>query len=188
MKADSTGRITLLLNSVREGGDAAVEDLVGFVYSEMRRIAGNLLNKENRGHTLRATDIVHEAYLRLFDRDALDWKDREHFFASAAMAMRRVLIDHARRKKAGKRIPKDEMISLEVAPEPWQSPDLDLLALDQALDRLAAIDARQARIVELRYFAGLTGDEVAEIMNISRMTVIREWRAARLWLHREMKS
>ncbi|MCH9649468.1 MAG: sigma-70 family RNA polymerase sigma factor [Deltaproteobacteria bacterium] len=183
------GEVTQLLGELRHGHDDALEHLISFVYTELRRVAAGLIRREKSGHTLRATEVVHEAYLRLFDRDTLVWDDRRHFFASAAIAMRRVLIDHARRVRAGKRIPKDEMIPIELAEADLaQSFDIELLALDQALNRLATVDARQAQIVELRYFAGLTGEEVAELLEISRGTVTREWRVSRLWLRREMRQ
>ncbi|MEO1368544.1 MAG: ECF-type sigma factor, partial [Acidobacteriota bacterium] len=149
---------------------------------------------ESSSHTLRATDVVHEAYFRLFKSEDLAWENRRHFFASAAIAMRRVLIDHARRKKAGKRIPKDEKVPIELVDEISDGgPDgeapgvIDVLALDQALDKLAKVGERQARIVELRYFGGLTTDEIAELFDIKTSVVHREWRFARLWLRREMR-
>lgn len=183
-----SGEVTILLEKLKGGGDAALENLVAFVYTELRRIASGLVRGEQSGHTLRATDVVHEAYLRLFAGESLAWDNRRHFFGSAAIAMRRVLIDHARRVKAGKRIPKDEIFPIELAERsPVDSLDVDILALDQALLRLAEVDARQAQIVELRYFAGLTATEIAELLEISRGTVNREWRVARLWLRREMR-
>lgn len=181
--------MTQLLGELRRGRDDALERLIGFVYGELRRVAMGLIRRERSGHTLKATEVVHEAYLRLFDRDTLVWDDRRHFFGSAAIAMRRVLIDHARRVTAGKRIPKDELIPIELADDYLVNPfDIEILALDQALDRLAVIDPRQAQIIELRYFAGLTAAEVAELLEISRGTVTREWRVSRLWLRREMRQ
>ncbi len=186
---DPKGQVTQLLGELRGGDDVALERLVSFVYAELRRIASGLIRGERSGHTMRSTEVVHEAYLRLFDGDTLVWDDRRHFFGSAAIAMRRVLIDHARRAGAGKRIPKDELVPIEIGDHDWVDPfDIEILALDQALDRLAKIDARQARIVELRYFAGLTGAEVAELLGVSRGTVSREWRVSRLWLRREMRQ
>ncbi|MEM9293473.1 MAG: ECF-type sigma factor [Acidobacteriota bacterium] len=183
------GQVTQLLGELRGGDELALERLVSFVYAELRQIATGLIRRERSGHTLRATEVVHEAYLRLFDRNTLVWDDRRHFFGSAAIAMRRVLIDHARRSSAGKRIPKDEIVPIEIADHDPANPfDIEILALDQALDRLAKLDARQAQIVELRYFAGLTGSEVAELLGISRGTVTREWRVSRLWLRREMQQ
>ena len=183
------GEVTQLLVELRDGRGAALERLVSCVYAELRQVALGLVRRERSGHTLMATEVVHEAYLRLFDRDTLEWADRRHFFGSAAIAMRRVLIDHARRVSAGKRIPKDEIVPFELADsELVESLDIDLLSLDQALDRLAVLDPRQARIVELRYFAGLTSDEVSELLGISRATVTREWRVSRLWLRREIRQ
>ena len=194
------GDVTRLLERLGDGGDQALEELVEFVYSELRRVATGLVKGERPGLTLSATDIVHEAYLRLFDHDQLSWQDRRHFFASAATAMRRVLIDHSRRAAADKRIPRSSLVPMElirdgepmpslVAPDVvGEGSELDLLALDHALDRLATIDSRQARIVELRYFAGLTSEEVARLLDISRVTVTRDWRVARLWLRREMRA
>lgn len=188
MSETAKGQVTQLLGELRGGDGVALERLVSFVYAELRRIATGLLRSERSGNTMRATEVVHEAYLRLFDRDTLIWDDRRHFFGSAAIAMRRVLIDHARRNSAGKRIPKEEMVPFEFADHNLVDPfDIEILALDQALDRLAKIDSRQAQIVELRYFAGLISAEVAELLGISRGTVTREWRVARLWLRREMR-
>lgn len=187
------GDITLLLNKLENQEDEALEALVAFVYAELRRIASGLVKGEAAGHTLRATDVVHEAYFRLFDSDSLAWDNRRHFFASAAIAMRRVLIDHARKKKAGKRIPKDEQIPIDLIGgalelhDNVQPTSVDILALDQALQQLAKVDERQARIVELRYFAGLTTEELAELFELSAGSINREWRIARLWLRREMR-
>lgn len=185
---ENNGEVTQLLERLRDGEDDALEHLVSFVYAELRRVASGLIRRESSGHTLRATDVVHEAYLRLFDSGNLAWDDRRHFFGSAAIAMRRVLVDHARRASAGKRIPKDEMVPIDVADgDSGQLLDVDILALDQALTRLAELAPRQARIVDLRYFAGLTESEVAELLDISRGTVTREWRIARVWLRREIE-
>ena len=185
-KSTSRGEVTLLLESLRQGHAEAREDLVILLYEELRRAANNLLQKERKGHTLHPTEIVHEAYFRLFDRDRPNWENRRHFLGSAAIAMRRVLIDHARRKDASKRIPVQAMIPLEDAPEISADPEIELLALDKALNRLAKISPRYAQVVELRYFGGLTESETAEVLEISRQTVARDWRTARLWLRREM--
>lgn len=185
-EAAARGELTLLLERAR-GDEEALEQLVAAVYQELRRTARRLIRGEASGFTLVATDLVHEAYLRLFDRPA-SWDDRRHFFGSAAIAMRRVLVDHARRKHAGKRIPRDELLPLELSSEPFELPDLDLVALDRALDRLARVHPRQARIVELRFFAGLSESEVAELLGISRVTVTRDWKVARLRLRREMRA
>lgn len=180
------GEVTMLLEDVRGGREEALDRLVALVYEELRRTAKGLMRRERQAHTFGATDLVHEAYLRMFDQDQLNWRDRGHFYGSAAVAMRRALVDHARRRLAGKRIPKDVLVPLELAGEPASLPDHELIALDTALERLAEVQPRQARIVELRFFAGLTESEVAEALELSRMTVSREWRVAKLWLHREM--
>ncbi len=182
------GDLTALLSRAQEDGDdSAVEALVHAVYQELRQAAKRMIRREVAGGTLMATDLVHEAYMRLFDRDS-SWDDRRHFFGSAAIAMRRVLIDHARRKQAGKRIPKDEMVPIELSNEPFAIPNLDLLALDRALDRQAEVHPRQAKIVELRFFAGLSESDIAELLQISRITVSRDWKVARLRLRREMRT
>lgn len=180
------GELTLLIEQARDGGDAQVEALIVAVYKELRRTAAGMVRREARGFSLMATDVVHEVFLRLFGDSKARWKDRQHFFRSAAVAMRRVLIDHARFNKAGKRIPKNDLVPIEAAVEVFEFPDIDLLALDIALTRLAEKSPRQAQIVELRYFAGLSEAEIAEVLEISRMTVGREWRVARLRLRRDM--
>ncbi len=178
----------MLLERARDPSDPeSVEELIRAVYAELRKTAGSLMRRERAGHSLVATDLVHEAYFRLF-REGASWEDRRHFFGSAAIAMRRVLIDHARRKKAGRRIPSDELVELEPDNEPFELPDLDLLALDRALTRLAEVHPRQAEIVELRFFAGLSESEVADLLQVSRMTVSRDWKVARLRLQREMRA
>ncbi|MEM8934308.1 MAG: ECF-type sigma factor, partial [Acidobacteriota bacterium] len=136
--------------------------------------------------TLAATDIVHEAFLRLSKHQS-GWDNRRHFFGSAASAMRRILIDHARRKAAGKRIPASEMVSVELAAEPFETPDVDLLALDQALDRLAEVNTRQAQVVEMRYFGGLSEPEIAAALGVARVTVSRDWSVARLRLRQMLR-
>lgn len=183
----SRGELTVLLERAR-GDEGAIEELVAAVYQELRRTAQRLIRGEASGFTLVATDLVHEAYLRLFDQPP-SWDDRRHFFGSAAIAMRRVLVEHARRKKAGKRIPREEMVPIELSSEPFAAlPDLDLVALDQALDRLAEGHPRQAQIVELRFFAGLSESEIASLLGVSRVTVSRDWKVARLRLRREMRG
>jgi len=181
-----TGEVTRLLGDLRDGDEKAGEQLVPLVYREMKRIAGHLLGNERAGHTLKATDLVHEAYLRLFRRQELDWTDKSHFLRSAAIAMRRILVDHARRKKADKRIPPGALVAIEDSGVSVPEKHVDILALDQALVRLADYDGRQAQVVELRYFGGLTEPEVSKVLGVSRMTVARDWKAARLWLYREM--
>ena len=164
---------------------AAVQDLFTQVYDELRRVAANALRQERSDHTLQPTALVHEAFLRLARADSLAVLSRAHVFALAAQAMRRILVDHARTHRAqkrgnGLRIPIDDIDA------PTPAPDVDLLALDRALESLAAIDARQAQIVELRFFGGLTVEEAAEVIGMSARTVKREWQMARAWLKREM--
>jgi len=185
--ATTIGEVTLILENLREGGDRAMEELVSIVYNDLHGSALRLLSRENSDMTWQATDLINETYLRLFDQENLLWQDRTHFISCAAIAMRRILIEHARKKNAKKRIPKEEKISLELSQqEPYTMAEEEILALDEALTLLADIDPRQARIVELRFFAGLTENEVAEMLDLSRNTISREWRTAKLWLKREM--
>ena len=171
-------------------GDAysadVMEEVLPLVYKELRRHAAVFLRKERAGHSLAATELVHEAYLRLFEGEQPRYNDRRHFFSMAAIAMRRILVDHARRKQAGKRIPADAVVPLDSAPEPTTSGDVDILALDDALEKLAQLDPRKARLVELRYFGGLTESEAARVLDISRTTATRDWNSARVWLRHEM--
>ncbi|MCB1033998.1 MAG: sigma-70 family RNA polymerase sigma factor [Acidobacteria bacterium] len=178
--------ITELLRAL-EGDDQAADQLFRLVYDELRWLASSRLRGERPGHTLRTTDLVHEAYLRLAGGIQVEWENRRQFFAIVAKAMRRVLVDHARHHAAGKRIHPQLMIPLD-AVEPASGQPVDVVDLDLALDRLAALDARQARIVELLAFVGLTQDEAAELLDISPATVYREWRVAKLWLKAELRE
>ncbi len=164
----------------------AVEKILPIVYKDLRRHAATFLKREHGGHSLVATELVHEAYMRLFEGEQPQYNDRRHFFSTASIAMRRILVEHARRKQAGKRIPEQAKVSLESASEESASSDVDILALDQALNALGEIDERMARVVELRYFGGLTETEVATVLEVSRPTVARLWRTARIWLRRKM--
>lgn len=177
--------LTALLRSASLADDVA-DQIFPLVYEELRRLASSRLRGERQGHTLQTTALVHEAYLRLVDQRQAQWQGRQHFFAIAARAMRRVLIDHARRHTAGKRIDKRLLIPLEDAPNIAIEANIDVLALDQALQRLEELDENQARVVELRSFGGLTLDETAEVLGVSRSFVDREWRTAKLWMRREM--
>jgi RNA polymerase sigma factor (TIGR02999 family) len=163
------------------------EDLDALLYSELRALAGDFLGRERSDHTLQPTALVHEAWIRLSAQDGSRWTDRAHFFAIAAQAMRRILIDHARRKRADKRGGDRQRITLasDITP-PLDSNEVDLLAIDEALGRLAELDARQAQVVELRFFAGLTVEEVGQALGVSARTVASEWRLARAWLSREL--
>jgi RNA polymerase sigma factor (TIGR02999 family) len=178
--------VTDLLLSWRQGDAAALDHLVPLVYDELRRVARRCLRGETPGHALQATALVHEVYLRLVDVDRMTFTSRAHFFGVAATVMRQILVDDARRQRADKRGGGVTMLSLdEASPAAWTS-SVDVLALDQALDALAAIDARQCRVVELRFFAGLTIDEAAIALGISSATVEREWAVAKAWLFRRL--
>ena len=184
---DSIHRLTSLLENARGGATDALELLVSEVYGQLKRTAGSMVRDQAPGLTLKATDVVHEAYFRLFRGRAVEWVDRRHFFGSAANAMRQVLVEHARRKKAGKRIPREAMVSLDDQ-DVLEIPNLDILALHRALNKLEEVSPRQAQVVELRFFGGLSEKEVAGLLQVSRMTVTRDWRVARLRLWREIQG
>ncbi len=184
--ASSPGEVTRLLLAWGRGDAKALEELIPLVYDEMRRLAERHLSRERAGHTLQPTAVVHEAYLRLVDQKHVTWKNRGHFFAVAAQAMRRLLVDHARRRDAAKRGGTPARIPLEDADPAAPTRSLDVVALDRALEKLAALDATQAKVVELRYFGGLTLDETAEILGTSPSTVGRAFRLAKAWLYREL--
>ena len=188
MTERSAHDVTGLLLSWRQGDTAALDRLVPLVYDELRRIASRRLRGESPGHALQATALVHEAYLRLVDVDRMALTSRAHFFGVAATLMRQILVDHARRQRADKRGGGITMLSLgEASPAAWTS-SVDVLALDEALEALSAIDPRQCRVVELRFFAGLTIDEAAEALGVSPATVEREWALAKAWLYRQLSS
>lgn len=180
--------VTDLLHRWQSGDGDALDQLIPLVFGELRRLAGAYLSRENRGHTLQPTALVHELYLRLNDRRTVVWNDRSHFFGFAARTMRRILVDHARLKNAKKRaggvrqVPLDDDLALAA------DPGLDVVALDAALDRLAELDARQARVVELRFFVGLSMAEIARVLDVSPATVGRDWASARAWLFRELSA
>lgn len=186
--------VTGLLQAWSAGDSGALEALFPIVYDELRQRAGRVLGRERAGHTLQPTALVHEAYLRLVDQQRVRWEGRAQFFAIAARVMRRVLVDHARARLAGKRGAGAQHVTLidarlDASASAATTDDaIDLLALDNALERLAAFDPRKARLVELRYFAGFSIPEAAEAMEVSQATVIRDWNLARRWLHRELSS
>jgi RNA polymerase sigma-70 factor (ECF subfamily) len=179
-------KVTGLLLSWRQGDAAALDRLTPLVYDELRRVARRHLRREAPGHSLQATALVHEVYLRLVDVDRMTLKNRTHFFAVAARLMRQILVDHARRKRADKRGGGVTMMSLDDVSPVAQGSGVDVLALDEALDALSSFDARQCRVVELRFFAGLSVDEAAEALDVSTATVEREWAMAKAWLHRRL--
>lgn len=182
----SRGDITLLLQRVASGDSQATDRLADAVYAELRRIAGALMSHERRGHTLQPTVIAGEAYLNLVEQRDRNWQNRSHFFAVAAQAMRRLLVDYGRRRQTQKRGGGVEHLEADPPAADSARSFEELLAVNEVLDRLAAIDQRQARIVELRYFGGLTEDETAEILQISTRTVKRDWTVARAWLYGEL--
>lgn len=182
----SSSDINNLLERCRGGDSAAFDELVSAVYAELRKLAAYHLRAERTDHTLQPTALVHEAYVRLARGTERGWQDRAHFLAAAAQVMRHVLVDHARARAAGKRAGQRTQIALDEALEVAATHDVDVLALDDALRRLAEVDPQLARIVELRSFAGLTLVEVAEIVGVSRATVEREWATARAWLRKEL--
>jgi RNA polymerase sigma factor (TIGR02999 family) len=180
--------VTRILNAIERGEAKATDDLLPLVYEELRLLAAQKLSHEFPGQTLQATALVHEAYIRLVGGDPHDWNSRGHFFAAAAEAMRRILIDNARRKKSVKHGGDRERIGLTDANLTVETPSVDLLAVNEALDKLSRAEPAVAELVKLRYFAGLTIDQIAEIQNISRRTVTDHWIYARSWLAREVAS
>lgn len=179
-------QITELLQAWGRGDAEALDRLMPVVYEELRRQAGRHLRHERPDHTLQTTGLVHEAYLRLIDQRQTDWKNRTQFFGVAGQMMRRVLVDHARRKHAAKRGGSGIHLALEDATAEAEDRGVELFELDDALNRLASLDPQQARVVELRYFTGLGIEETAQVLGISPATVKREWAMARAWLRREL--
>ncbi len=186
MKSDP-GEITRLLVELKQGNRAAEQLLIPIVYKELHRIASNRLRHEAAHHSLQPTALVNEAYLRLTRLKEIDWQGRSHFFAVSATLMRRILVDHARASQARKRGDGVETISLQDALFPAPEREPEILALDEALNRLAQFDERQSKIVELRFFAGMSEEETGLVLGISARTVKRDWRAAKAWLFAELK-
>jgi RNA polymerase sigma factor (TIGR02999 family) len=179
--------ITQMLREWSDGKPESLENLLPLVYAELHRQAASYLRRERPGHTLQTTALIHEAYIRLIDQRDVTWQSRTHFFAVAAQAMRRILVDYARAKHREKRGGDNIKLSLEEATlVAAKEEGVDLVALDEALTRLAERDKQQASVVELRYFSGLSLEETAEALHVSRATVARDWEAARAWLHREL--
>lgn len=180
------GEVTSLLYELKRGNKEAEGRLIPLVYGELHRIAKMYLRREAPGHSLQATALVHEAYVRLTDVKAVDWQSRSHFFAVSATIMRRILVDYARNRGAWKRGHGWEEVSLNEAilPSPDRGPEI--LALDEALTRLAKLDERQAKVVELRFFAGMSEEETGEVLGVSSRTIKRDWRIAKAWLFKEL--
>ncbi len=179
---------TRLLIDWSKGNREAAAGLMPLVYDELRRLARGYLQRERSDHTLQATGLVHEAYLQLVDQGTTTWQNRAHFFGVAAQLMRRILVDHARRHRRGKRGGALDKVEFDEALAPSVSRDLNVIALDDALQDLAALNPQHSQIVELRFFGGMTIEEVAEVLDVSPRTVQREWRMARAWLRRQIFS
>jgi RNA polymerase sigma factor (TIGR02999 family) len=175
-----------LLVAWGKGDDGALATLLPLVYDELRQLARRHLRGERQGHTLQPTALVHEAYARLVDQERIPWQGRTHFFAMAAETMRRILVDHARKRHAAKRGGQGIRITLDESLAVAERRDVDVISLDDALNGLARLDATQAKLFELRYFSGLGIEETAKVLGISPATVKREWSAAKAWLYREM--
>jgi RNA polymerase sigma factor (TIGR02999 family) len=178
--------ITQLLTDASNGDQAALDALLPLVYNELRRLAEHYLRQERPDHTLQATALVHEAYLRLVDQTSISWQNRAHFFSVAAQVMRHILVDHARKVHTEKRGGGERKLSLDEAVSFFEERDVNLVALDEALNELAQFDAQQSRIVELRFFGGLTIEEIAAVLQITPGTVRYDWRMAKAWLHRAL--
>jgi RNA polymerase sigma factor (TIGR02999 family) len=187
-RSHETAAITDLLIAWGDGDREALDRLAPIVYEDLRRLAAGYMRGEPAGHALQPTALVHEAYVRLIDQRQVQWRNRAHFFGVAAQMMRRILVDHARKRLADKRGGALTIVGLDEASPAGQSNTVDVLALDQALDQLTAVDARLCRVVELRYFAGLNIDETASALDVSRGTVQRDWTVAKAWLFRRLSS
>ena len=182
----SSNQVTELLGRWRGGDREALDSLIPLVYNELRQIARHYLRSERPGHTLQSTALVHEAYVRMISQDLPQWQNRAHFFAVAAQLMRQILVDHARASRADKRGGGAPTIALEDAGDRFPQIDVDVIALDDALKALSAMDAQQGKIVELKFFGGLSIEDTAEVLGVSAATVKRDWVTARAWLHREL--
>jgi len=178
--------VTTLLLEWSGGNRAALDELMPLIYAEFRQLASRALSRERPNHTLQSTALAHELYLKLIDQKRAQWRDREHFFAMASQIIRRILVDYARRLHAQRRGGLDTRITLDEALAPQQDRDLNLVELDNALEALSQIDSQQARIIELRFFGGLSIEATGRILGVSPSTVNREWNLARAWLYREL--
>jgi len=184
----SAHEVSRLLHSWGEGDASALDALVPLVYSELHRLAHNCMRREGRGHVLQTTAVIHETFLRLTRSKSADWEDRNHFFGICARLMRQILVDFARSERAQKRGGDVIRVESDDAPDLLMEWDVDLLALDEALTSLSRLDERKGRVVELRFFGGLTVDETAAVLRVSADTVMRDWRLARAWLLKEMRN
>jgi RNA polymerase sigma factor (TIGR02999 family) len=184
----NTAETTEILRASTSGDAEALGKLTPRVYRELRRMANHFLKNERAGYTLQATELVHEAYLRLVDVNRVEWQDRAHFFAVSATLMRRILLDRARRRLAAKRGKRPVVVGLDAAADVASERARELIALDDALSALAELDPRKARVIELRFFAGLSVEETAEVLKVSAETVMRDWKFSRTWLLTELGS
>ena len=180
--------ITQLLNDYQNGKKDALDALFPLVYGELRKLAASRMRSERGDHTLQPTALVHEAYLRLIEQHSTDWRNRAHFFGLAAEMMRRILVNHAVKNNAEKRFGNQTRLALDEIVDFTNGADVNLVSLDEALNRLAEFDPKQAKIVELKFFGGLTSEEIAEVTGVSDSTVKREWRIAKAWLHEQLKG
>ena len=188
MALPSTHEVTQLLKAWTTGDEQALEKLTPLVYQQLHRVAQRYMAGERSGHTLQTTALVNEVYLQLVDCGQINWQDRAHFFAVSAQLMRRILIDFARSRGYQKRGGDTPHLSLDEAPSVCNEPDTNLVALDDALKALAAVDGRKSKVVELRFFGGLSIEETAEVLRVSVETVVRDWRLAKVWLLRELSE
>lgn len=188
MNEKQPSEITLILQDWNNGDEAAKEQLLPFVYNELKRRARYLMSKERSNHTLQPTALVHEAFVKLTEQSGIDWQNRSHFYGFASRMMRQILVDHARHHTAAKRGAKPIHFSLDDVQIPIEERADSILALDEVLERLEEFDEQQAKLVEMKFFGGLSNQEIAENLGISERTVGREWQAARLWLYRELNK
>jgi RNA polymerase sigma factor (TIGR02999 family) len=188
MDGQAPDKVTQLLRQASSGNRRALDEITPLVYDELRRRARARMVQERPGHTLQATALAHEVFLRLVDQDRVQWQDRAHFFAIASQAMRRILVDHARKKRAAKRGGSGTRVTFNEELATPVGNEVDVEVLNDALESLKVLDPRQSRIVELRFFGGLTEEEIAEVLGISIGTVKRDWRTARAWLSHELMS
>lgn len=186
VQGNSSTQVTQLLGRWRSGDREALDALVPLVYDELKRIAQRYLRNERHGHTLQSTALVHEAYVRLTNQELPQWQNRAHFFAVASQLMRQILVDHARAHRADKRGGGACKLTMEEAEQSPQKIDVDVIALDDALKTLTELDSQQGKVVELKFFGGLSIEETAEVLGVSASTVKRDWITARAWLHREL--
>lgn len=183
---DGSSQVTRLLQLWSDGDKLALEELAPIVFQELHRLAHRYMSGEKRGHLLQTTALINEAYIRLTGLEQMDWQNRAHFYAVAAQMMRRILVDFARSQKSLKRGGDARRVAIEDIPLASEDPDLNLVVLDDALQRLASVDERKCKVVELRFFGGLSVIETAQVLDVSPDTVMRDWRLSKVWLRREM--